>query len=454
MTDDVFKIKTSPLDPGQWPLGIVWCVFFVFTASVALFVQLWFLPTFLPGGTSGQGLLLGTDSTGYHKLAAAMSEQIHQQGWSEWVLSPKGWFMVGFTAAIYAITTPEAWIMIPLNAAAHATCGVALMQIALCFTTNRQTAFIAALPYILFPSASFWYTQLLKDGFFNMGLLVFLAGWACFIRSFSLEDKWTRSFAPAASILAGFSLLGIVRPYMTSVGNAATFFVVLIALLAITNGFIRKAVSPALSGLRFVSVLAVFSLQLAYPALIVQTGSVSEQAITISERSNYAQGTWVADASGIIPNIIDHKLQIISGTRQAFIQGRPDALSTIDRDIRLESPGDFFAYIPRALQIVFLAPFPDIWLGSGSTPATTIMRRVSMVEMIVSYGLMLGTPIALWVWRRRPEMWAIVAFCSFVMLVYGVSSPNMGTLYRVRYGYLMVFLSLGVLGWRRLRRRE
>ncbi len=452
MTDGVFKKKILSFDPGQWSLVVVWCVFFTFTASVALFVQLWFLPTFLPGGTSGQGLLLSTDSISYHKLATAMAEQIHQHGWSEWVLSPKGWFMVGFTAALYAITTPEPWIMIPLNAAAHATCGVALVKITLCFTTNKQTAFFAALPYILFPSASFWYTQLLKDGFFNMGLLMFLAGWTCLIRGFSLENKWSRSFASAASILAGFALLGIVRPYMISVGNAATFFVVIIALLAVTNRFISKDVSPALSGLRFLSVLAIFGLQLTYPSLIVQTGGASEQTITINNRSNYAQDTW--EAVGLAPNIIDHKLQIIAGTRQAFIQGRPDALSTMDRDVRFNNPGDILIYIPRALQIVFLAPFPDMWMGSGSTPATTIMRRVSMAEMLANYGLMLGIPIALWAWRRKAEMWAIIAFCSSVMLVYGVSSPNVGTLYRVRYGYLMVFLSLGVLGWRRLRRRE
>ncbi len=434
-------------DPGKWPLAGLWLAFFIFTALVAMFVQLWFLPTFLPGGTSENGLLLATDSIGYHSLAVEMAERILLNGWSEWVLAPKGWTMVGFTAAVYVISTSEPWAIIPLNAAAHATCGAALFKIAQCFTSSRRTAFIATLPYILFPSASFWYTQLLKDGFYNMGFLTFLAGWVYLIRA----RKWQDILIPVLSVSSGYIILGLFRPYMMSVSTAATVFVVVTCLVFMITGYFRRTVTAPQALGRLTVIMAMFGFQVIYPQLIAQTPMISAEAITQESRGGRAQGFWVEENVAFIPRMIDNRLMIIAGTRDAYIRGRPDALSTLDRDVRFETPSDIAAYIPRAAQIVFLAPFPDMWLGTGSTAASTIMRRVSILEMLATYGLMLGIPFALWSWRCRVEIWSIATLCGSVLIVYGLASPNMGTLYRVRYGYLMVFLSLGVLGWDSIR---
>jgi len=460
VTKTNMTISRFSLDPGKWPLGIVWLVFFVFTASLAFFVQLWFLPTFLPGSVSEHGLLLATDSLSYHTLAAEMAEQVHQQGWTAWTLFPRGWFMVGFTAVVYVLTAPEPWVMIPVNAVAHATCGVALLQIALCFTNDRRTAFLAALPYMLFPSAAFFYTQLLKDGLFNMGLLLFLSGWVYLIRSLTRGNCWKPSLVFVLPIFAGFAVFGAVRPYMLTIANVASFFVILVGLSVLARALFHKAVSPPLFTARIIVILSVYGMQLLYPPLFVEATAIEGKSVTMNARSAYAGNALSAYdgralfGTGIIPKAAQRKLQAIAGTRKAYIIGRPDALSTIDRDVFFNSATDIAAYVPRALQIIFFAPFPDMWFGKGSTPASTIMRRVSMLEMVISYGIMLGLPISLWAWRRRAEMWALSMFCSSVMLVYGLASPNVGTIYRVRYGYLMVFLALGVLGWRRLRERK
>jgi heme A synthase len=86
------------------------------------------------------------------------------------------------------------------------------------------------------------------------------------------------------------------------------------------------------------------------------------------------------------------------------------------------------------------------------------MRRVAMLEMTMVYLVFLFLPFAFWRWRGRGELWAAATVCGVVMLVYALGTPNVGTLYRVRYAYLMVFVALGVLGaatlWRDRRARQ
>ena len=49
-------------------------------------------------------------------------------------------------------------------------------------------------------------------------------------------------------------------------------------------------------------------------------------------------------------------------------------------------------------------------------------------------------------------------FCAVILMIYSVSTRNLGTLYRVRYAYLMVFVAMGIMGmatlWRDWRARE
>jgi hypothetical protein len=52
-------------------------------------------------------------------------------------------------------------------------------------------------------------------------------------------------------------------------------------------------------------------------------------------------------------------------------------------------------------------------------------------------------------------MWLAAAFGSILLLLYSYTTPNMGSLYRLRYGFLMLLVALGVAGafcaWRDFR---
>ena len=41
-------------------------------------------------------------------------------------------------------------------------------------------------------------------------------------------------------------------------------------------------------------------------------------------------------------------------------------------------------------------------------------------------------------------MWVAVIFCASLVLIYAMGTPVGGTLYRIRYAYLMLFMALGL----------
>jgi hypothetical protein len=143
---------------------------------------------------------------------------------------------------------------------------------------------------------------------------------------------------------------------------------------------------------------------------------------------------------------VDRKFAVLAGVRDGYLNSGKNPKSLIDTDVTFERVEDLIAYLPRALQIALFAPFPDMWLGQGSTGATTMMRRVSIFEMSATYFALLFLPIAVWRWWRCGEFWTMMGASLSILLLYAVSTPNIGTLYRVRYGYLMLLVTLGLAG--------
>jgi putative peptidoglycan lipid II flippase len=74
------------------------------------------------------------------------------------------------------------------------------------------------------------------------------------------------------------------------------------------------------------------------------------------------------------------------------------------------------------------------------------MRLVSIAETFLCYLCLPGILLLLY-YNRNPAVWACLGFSAFFLQIYGFTIANLGTLYRLRYGYLFVMVMLGVLGW-------
>lgn len=451
---------TDQLIRTQWrrpPYVTLWLCAFAFTVVSAVLIQFVVLGQIFPEWSNGQGLLLNTDSIGYHNMAVELAKRIATEGWAAWEIAPDAHFSVGFAAAHYALIAPKPWLLIPAAAAATALSTLILMRICLHFTDDWRLAALAAAPYVLFPSSAFWYAQLLKDTYFNLGILLFGYGWMILVARKTWEAGWRGFALGLVFVLLGYAIMGVIRSYALMLMSwAATLLaVVSISILFSQMRRITLPMSRALvaAGVIAIGMTALYQGRANLVNSELSSGAFSDTQVNLSARYLLTRKYW--EETPWVPKFLDRKLATIAGVRHAYLYAVENARSEIDKEYDFKSSGEVLLYLPRAAQIAFLAPFPNHWFGEGSTRATTAMRRISMVEMLMTYLALLFVPYALWRWRRCGEVWILVTFCLCILMVYSVATPNVGTLYRVRYAYLMPFVALGILAmgslWRQIR---
>ena len=453
------RFRLFLMEAAKRPLLSAWLLFFVFAAGMALLLQLVILPFWFPALHAGNGLLVGGDWVGFHRLGVALSQKILSQGWAVWELSPYGHPPAGMAAAFYALTVPEPYVLIPLNAALHATAGAALMAIVRLLTADDRSAFCAALPFVLFPSAMAWYAQLQKDGFYFAGAFLCLYGWIVLARLPTWQSGGRSVLTGLMWIGLGLALMGSVRIYAFQLmqGIGVLFTLGLAALFAVrgAKGLLpwKKCVVAILT-LCLIPIL----LKLA-PVETRGTSEVPEAGAGVPHLSwhgaDFAKERWRPKAG--LPRFVENSFLRIAVLRHGYFvtPGYDGSGSMIDRDVELLSVKDFITYLPRALQLGLFAPFPSDWLAPAQCSGSGIMRRVAGVEMLGVYFALAFLPYALWRWRSRVEMWLAAAFGSILLLLYSYATPNIGSLYRLRYGFLMLLVALGVAGvfgaWRDFR---
>jgi putative peptidoglycan lipid II flippase len=99
------------------------------------------------------------------------------------------------------------------------------------------------------------------------------------------------------------------------------------------------------------------------------------------------------------------------------------------------------AYLPRALVVGLFSPFPDTWAERPTLP-----RVIGAIETLIFYLMAPGILILAW---RRPSngLFASLIISAAMLTVLSFTSPNVGTLHRIRYGPLFIFMLAGAGGW-------
>lgn len=426
---------------------------FAYALLVGLLVQLAILPYLLPQWHAGSGLLESGDWLMRHARAAEMAARVRTQGWSAWRLVPEGDGSVGIAAAIYALTTPKPWTLLPINAALHATATLALVLILTPLLGSRRRAAISSLPFLLCPTALLWTTQILKDSYSVAGFMLFLLGWVRLTSLALWHNLHLRKLVtPLVAIVTGGFLMGLVRAYMLQMLQMATACLAAPLVLVLLWQRIRAR-------LRWSSVVT-GAVALAGAVLILSAGTQLGGS-AVSWESSSLEGVkpeipapesplpsvsfrWTP--SSFLPRPADLALKALARERQAWRVLFGGAASNMDENVGFESAGDVLAYAPRALQVALLAPFPSQWRAPGASTVATFFRRENAAEMVVIYVLLAFLPAAIWRWRQRVELWVLLLLCLGMLLAFGESTINLGTLHRIRYPYLMTLACLGLGG--------
>lgn len=405
----------------------VFLLVFAWSLLAGLFIQWVALPA-LPGLHAGHGLMKGGDWIEYHLAAVDLASLMEQQGWQVWALRPQGNAPIGITAAAYFLAgVSEPWVVLPINAAMFALAAVSLHGVFASLAPDRL-AFMAMLPFVLFPSAALIYGQIHKDVFSIAGTLVVVFVWVGFAQR--AESGWRSALGRVALTALGCLLVWVVRPYLMQSLIAASVLGAL--LLVIMTGRGRGVAW-------WCGILL---------CLLVQAGYTQQSTAPTAPLAPSVSTAPTAPSASITHTYLARAVANLNAARVGFVISSPLAGSNIDTDVRFSSLADVVSYVPRALQVGLLAPFPSMWVGKGVSSGSGVMRFISGMEMAVSYVLLIGVGLLLYGLKvNRPAVLVAILMATLLILVLTLVICNVGTLYRMRYGSWQLLNGLGVLGW-------
>jgi|Deesub1362A_J573_1020465.scaffolds.fasta_scaffold01015_3 hypothetical protein len=448
-----FKSKNRAL--RRWV--VLWFAFFGYTLLLGLLIQLVILPYVFPAWHEGNGLLKGYDYSRFHQLALELSHQIRQHGWSQWELSPGGQPVAGIAAIFYVLVAPEPWSVLPANAFAHAASGLLMVSMLLRVCRGFKAAAMATVAFIVSPTALSWTAQMHNDSISILGVLLYAHAWT--FMAVRLESLDLRAVAVGlGQALGGLFLITIVRPYLVEVMAliGASIALILSAVLIYSCG--RRAL-PCKLALARAAGLAIVLLLPSYLIVSRQGETRLARRLLQASSAERARGSqddlrqgalgsfeW-QDSRGLLPPFIDAGLKALSYERYRNSRAWRHGTSNLDLDRQFHNAGQVFRYVPRALQISLLAPFPSMWTGEGSRESSSLMRRIGGVEMVFVYVILLMLIPSMFRWWRSPAYWTMLAFAILSLVVLGMVTPNVGSLVRFRYPFFMIVVSISLRMW-------
>lgn len=414
-----------------------WALSFIYASFMALLLQKAILPLW-PEMHAGHGLLKN-DAIVFHNMAVEIAQRIHAVGWSVWQIYPSGASAnVGLLSLLYALFSPDPAWFIPFNAAAHATGALLIYRIGARLVdgdVGKLGGLLAAGCFLVFPSALQWYGQNHKDAFAILGLLLILDAWVA-----THDDKCSFGFQKVVNIfykvLLGVVLLGLVRPYF--------IVVVLLGLLAsfLVASVWHSKLKVVVIRLGFVTVVALLAAFFARVGTAEDVHSGSHLGLNVGAYTpELEKFLWKENTD--IPLFLDKGLRRASEIRAHFVYyGRSvGAGSDVDVDRLPNTAWAAINYMPRSLFVGLFAPFPMTWGERVSLP-----RLIGAMETTCWYFACLGVVISIARHRSR-KMLAGVVFCAVLLALLAYVHPNVGTLYRQRFGIWHFFMLIGCIGW-------
>ena len=138
----------------------------------------------------------------------------------------------------------------------------------------------------------------------------------------------------------------------------------------------------------------------------------------------------------------------VSTVRLRFVTMYPEASANIDVNVQFTNTMDLIRYLPRATVIGFFAPFPKMWFETGNSVGS-LGRILAGVEMLLMYVIEALAMVGLWRGRRARRglsVWLLFSIAAIGTIALGLVVANVGTLYRLRYVFLILLIILAARG--------
>ena len=279
---------------------------------------------------------------------------------------------------------------------------------------DAKAGLLAAAIVGVWPTFLLHSTQLIRD---PLSIACLLALMVVLTTVLSREFKWRNAVSSGVAGAALVTVFWLARGNMWNVVLVA----VTITLAMLTGRMVRA--KKFMTGNALVMLLTV-------AALVVVPSRLESTTLP---------GVRPPVTTLTIPSTI----QQMSGRRAGFRSYTSQA-SNIDVDVRFKNMGDVIRYLPRAFVIGFFAPFPKMWVESGSFGRAP--RLLSGFETMVMYLVYVAAALCVWRERRNLKMWFVFLVATIGMLALGLVVANVGALFRIRDVFWMMLIVLASRG--------
>lgn len=385
----------------------------------------------LPGtfDENGIGLTFAIDGTTYRAVISDLVSVWQMDGTNAWLDAQAPLhahlYSVSF-AAIGRLVGHNILAAEPLNLLYY------LAIVSCVYVLGREifsagTGLLAATIVAVWPSFLLHSTQLLRD---PLSIATLLGLMVVLTMLLAREPDWTRTIVLSA---AGG---GMITVFWIARGNMWNVVLVAIAM-AVVLLVMRMARAKKFMLRNTVGMLAVVVVALLVPARFESStlpGSrppASPFAIPSASQPARDEGVWT------------RAVQQISNRRAGFDRYNAKQ-SNIRGDVRFSGVGDVLRFLPDAAVIGFLAPFPRMWVESGSYGRAT--RLLTGAETLVMYVAYVAVGFCVWRERRNLKMWLLFLVATIGMIGLGLVVVNAGALYRIRYVFWMLMIILAAQG--------
>lgn len=433
---------------------------FLLVTSYALCIGILVQKVVVPYLGGENGLLPVLDTVTFHQLAVEMAGEMETDGWGAWEWDP-GWSAnqpVGIMAAVYYWVGPDPFYLLPINAVVHGLSAVVLLLLFQAIGWRGRMAVAGVLPFVFFPSTLTWVSQFHKDGLYCLGLFSLFLGCVRLLSAKSTGDRVAGLFW----MIAGAFLAGLMRGYGVTVFAIGAF---LAGTFLVAGTFFQKERRKGREVLNYIVFL--LGLLCTFPFAGTKGGTISNDSEESGDAPKNAEVVAVVEApeaevdqeperpdyippptewerSSWLPGPVDRNVHRLIHNRNVFFWLFPDSGSFVDEEKEFRSATDVILYLPRALVIGLVSPFPNMWLGEGQTETGGAQRRVAALETVAAYLFLGACVYGLFRWPTRGKFFVlIVAILLILALVYPV--PAVGSLYRLRFGAFSLLLGMGAL---------
>ena len=426
---NIKSLKAIALN-SKTSLLILWIAYFSFSLCAGFIFYNFLIPNL--SSLHALGSPLTPDSTYFNNVAIKLVKAIREHGWSEWKLYPANGAagQSSFLAILYFYFGVNPFFAIPLNALFHSLSAILIYLIAIELLKGYKhapyVALVNSLCYLAFPSALNLVGQIHKDIYVAFGFL--LALWAI-LKVFLFQGRNLGLLRYFFISIFAVIMIAIMKPYLLQVLAVSLMFIIIFQLIRIFPFSLVK-----------MSFLVVYLVIIACVLLQIINTNADRRWLS---GEGYISTSLNWKKSDFLPEVIDRKFCAIAASRSSLISSglRINAKSMIDVDEKPASTIEVLMYVPRAFQVALLAPFPDGWFHE-----TSLVKTISSLEMLIFYIAFLG--LIFLIGKQFQYLFLLCFIFAVVPLItFGVSSPNIGTLYRIRYPFEMILMMLGICGW-------